>query len=82
MACEALLALFGLKAPSTWSTGRTELSQCSRHTVNENPSNNMKTNRIIAGWLMLPIAFLLLMGIVRLLRWALLPETVFTLAYD
>ena len=35
-----------------------------------------------SGWLMLPIAFLLLMGIVRLLRWALLPVAKFTLAYD
>jgi exosortase len=35
-----------------------------------------------SGWLMLPIAFLLLMGIVRLLRWALLPIAKFTLAYD
>jgi exosortase len=35
-----------------------------------------------SGWAMLPIAFLLLMGIVRLLRWALLPIAKFTLAYD
>ena len=35
-----------------------------------------------SGWLMLPIAFLLLMAIVRLLRWALLPIAKFTLAYD
>jgi len=36
----------------------------------------------ISGWLMLPIAFLLLMGIVKLLQWALVPVTTFTLAYD
>jgi exosortase len=36
----------------------------------------------VSGWLMLPIAFLILMGIIRLLRWALVPVTVFTLAYD
>jgi len=36
----------------------------------------------ISGWLMLPISFLLLMGILRLLRWALIPVTQFTLAYD
>jgi exosortase len=35
-----------------------------------------------SGWFMLPIAFLLLMGIVSLLRWALLPIAKFTLAYD
>ena len=35
-----------------------------------------------AGWIMLPIAFLMLMGILRLLRWALVPVTEFTLAYD
>ena len=36
----------------------------------------------ISGWLMLPIAFLLLMGIIRILRWALVPVTRFTLVYD
>jgi exosortase len=36
----------------------------------------------ISGWLMLPIAFLLLMGIVRLLRWALVPVNRYTLIYD
>jgi exosortase len=33
-----------------------------------------------SGWLMLPIAFLLLLGIIRLMRWALLPVTRYTLA--
>jgi exosortase len=36
----------------------------------------------VSGWLMLPISFLILMGIIRLLRWALVPVSVFTLAYD
>ncbi|MCL2645703.1 MAG: exosortase/archaeosortase family protein [Phycisphaerales bacterium] len=36
----------------------------------------------ISGWLMLLVAFLLPMGILRLLRWALIPVTQFTLAYD
>lgn len=36
----------------------------------------------VSGWLMLFVAFLILMGIVRLLRWALVPVTRFTLAYD
>jgi exosortase len=36
----------------------------------------------ISGWIMLPIAFLLLLGIIRILRWALVPVTIFTLAYD
>jgi len=35
-----------------------------------------------SGWIMLPTAFLLLMAIVRALRWALLPVAKFTLAYD
>jgi exosortase len=35
-----------------------------------------------SGWAMLPLAFLLLMGIVRLLRWTLLPIAKFTLPYD
>ncbi len=34
------------------------------------------------GWLMLPVAFLILLGIIRLLRWALLPVAPFTLAYE
>lgn len=36
----------------------------------------------IAGWAMLPLAFLLLLGITRALRWALLPVERFTLAYQ
>jgi exosortase len=36
----------------------------------------------VSGWIMLPIAFFFLLGIIRLLRWALVPVTVFTLAYD
>lgn len=35
----------------------------------------------ISGWLMLPIAFLILLGIVRVLRWALIPIARFNLAY-
>lgn len=35
----------------------------------------------ISGWLMLPLAFLVLMGIIRALRWALLPVYRYTLAY-
>jgi exosortase len=33
-----------------------------------------------SGWIMLPIAFLLLYGIIRLMRWALIPVTRYTLA--
>jgi exosortase len=36
----------------------------------------------VAGWLMLPLAFLLLLAITRALRWALLPVERFTLAYQ
>jgi exosortase len=36
----------------------------------------------ISGWVMLPIAFLLLMTVIKLLRWALVPVNYFTLAYD
>ena len=36
----------------------------------------------ITGWVMLPIAFLLLMAVIRLLRWAMIPVTQYTLAYD
>lgn len=36
----------------------------------------------LGGWAMLPIAFLLLMGITRILRWALVPTYRFTLAHQ
>lgn len=36
----------------------------------------------LSGWLMLLLAFVLLVGVIRLLRWALLPVSRFTLAYD
>lgn len=36
----------------------------------------------ISGWVMLFVAFFLLMGIIRSLRWALIPVYRFTLAYD
>ena len=36
----------------------------------------------ISGWVMLAVAFLILMGVIRLLQWALVPVTHYTLAYD
>lgn len=36
----------------------------------------------ISGWIMIFVAFLLLLGIIRVLRWALVPVTQYTLAYD
>jgi exosortase len=36
----------------------------------------------IGGWVMLVMSFLILLGIVRLIRWAKLPVTTYTLAYD
>jgi exosortase len=36
----------------------------------------------ISGWFMLPLAFLLLMAIIGILRWALVPVTRYTLIYD
>jgi exosortase len=36
----------------------------------------------LAGWVMLGVAFLLLMGIIRVLRWALIPVCRYTLAYN
>lgn len=36
----------------------------------------------VSGWIMLFVAFGLLLGILRLLRWALIPVYQFTLAYD
>jgi len=33
-----------------------------------------------AGWLMLPVAFLLLLGIIKVLRWAMIPVMRYTLA--
>jgi hypothetical protein len=34
-----------------------------------------------SGWLMLPIAFFLLMSVLRVLKWALLPVMRYNLAY-
>jgi exosortase len=36
----------------------------------------------IGGWVMLPVAFLILLGIIRALRWALVPVAKFNLAYQ
>ncbi len=36
----------------------------------------------VSGWLMVPLAFCLLLGIFAMLRWALIPVTRFTLAYQ
>jgi exosortase len=36
----------------------------------------------VSGWLMPPLAFLVLLGIIRLLRWAMVPVSRFTLAYE
>lgn len=36
----------------------------------------------LSGWVMLVVAFLLLMGIIRILRWALIPVTRYTLAWE
>lgn len=36
----------------------------------------------VAGWIMVVVAFLLLMGILRLLQWAMVPVKQYTLAYD
>lgn len=36
----------------------------------------------VSGWVMLPVAFVLLLGIIRVLRWALVPVARFNLAYQ
>jgi exosortase len=36
----------------------------------------------ISGWVMLPVGFFMLLGIIRLLRWALIPVARFNLAYQ
>jgi exosortase len=36
----------------------------------------------ISGWVMLPVGFFLLLGIIRVLRWALIPVARFNLAYQ
>jgi exosortase len=46
------------------------------------PANVASSFHDISGWLMLPVAFLLLMGLVKLLQWALVPVNTYTLAYD
>ena len=46
------------------------------------PSSFATTFHDVSGWVMLVVAFLMLLAIVRLLRWALIPVTTYTLAYD
>jgi len=41
-----------------------------------------KTFHDFSGWIMLPVAFFMLLGIMRLLRWALVPVAKFNLAYQ
>ena len=36
----------------------------------------------LSGWVMLAVAFLLLLGVLRILRWAMVPVTQYSLAYD
>ena len=36
----------------------------------------------VSGWLMLAVAFLLLLGVLRVLRWVMVPVTQYSLAYD
>lgn len=55
--------------PTVWLYGNAE-------------ANTADTFHDLSGWAMIVVAFLLLMGIVSLLRWALVPVTRYTLAYD
>jgi exosortase len=54
--------------PTVWMYGRFE-------------ADTAETFHDVTGWIMLPLAFLLLLGIIRALRWALIPVQRFTLAY-
>ena len=40
-----------------------------------------ETIHALSGWAMLPIAFLSLLGVLRVLRWAHVPVAPYTLAY-
>ena len=65
----ALLCNIIRLVPTVWVFGKYP------HAAAENFHN-------IAGWLMLPIAFLLFWSVLRLLRWASVPVAPFGLAYD
>ncbi len=45
------------------------------------PDHVAKTFHDLSGWIMLPVSFLILMGVIRALRWALVPVHRYTLAY-
>jgi exosortase len=46
-------------------------------------SNSVATSfHDISGWLMVPLAFMILLGVMRILRWALIPVSRYTLAYQ
>jgi exosortase len=46
------------------------------------PEHTAEAFHSLSGWVMLFLAFFLLLGILRVLRWALIPVYRFTLAYD
>jgi exosortase len=46
------------------------------------PASVATTFHDVGGWVTLGVAYLLLLGMVHLLRWALVPVTTYTLAYD
>lgn len=46
------------------------------------PTGFASTFHDVSGWVMLAVAFLMLLAMVRLLRWAMVPVTTYTLAYD
>ncbi len=54
--------------PTIWMFGNTSVETA-------------ETFHDISGWVMLPLAFLILLGIVRLMRWALIPVYRYSLAY-
>lgn len=65
----ALVCNFVRMVPTVWLFGNASTSAA--YTFHD-----------VAGWIMLFVAFLLLMGIIRVLRWAMLPVARYTLAYD
>jgi exosortase len=54
--------------PTVWLYGYSPLSAADRF-------------HDVSGWLMPPLAFMILLGVVRLMRWAMVPVARFTLAY-
>ncbi len=66
--------------PTVWVYGSTTVGSTAGSMAGANDSRYADAFHVYSGWLMLGVALLLLLGIVRVLRWAMIPVMRYTLA--